>query len=197
MVKKECLHRPIINTVCNVDVEVFNLSLSLCLYLSSSVSLCLRIPAFAFVSTIINHPKPPPQTLWDTFACVNPLPPPDKRTAAHIHVRPRYCEARTLPPLIICRTQTPHNGLFHISVFEASFQPCSRQPCRHTAVRHTHAHCFISSKDFSSPDVVLFLRVFQFFEHTLLSGVRNVFCHAQFFPLAQILRTTIRASKTA
>lgn len=73
MVKKERLQRPIINTVCNVDMEVFNLSLSLCLYLSSSVSLCLRIPAFAFVSTIINHPKPPPQMLWDAFACVTPL----------------------------------------------------------------------------------------------------------------------------
>lgn len=54
-VKKKCLQRPIIHSVCNVDMGVFNLSLSLCFYLSSSVSLRLCFPVFVFVSTIINH----------------------------------------------------------------------------------------------------------------------------------------------
>lgn len=53
MVKKKYLQRPINNTVYNVDMGVFNLSFSLCLYLSSSVSLCLCFPVF--MSTIINH----------------------------------------------------------------------------------------------------------------------------------------------
>lgn len=46
VVKKKCLQRPIIYNVCNVDVDIFNSSFSLCLclpLLSHSASQCLRL----------------------------------------------------------------------------------------------------------------------------------------------------------
>lgn len=67
LVKKRRLQRLIINSVCNGDTGVFNLSFYRCFDLSSSVSLCLCFPVFVSVSTIINHLQPPRQMLWDTF----------------------------------------------------------------------------------------------------------------------------------
>lgn len=169
MVKKECLQRPIINTVCNVDMGVFNLSLSLCLYLSSSVSLWasqrLRLCQRSLI--IRSHRHKCSGTLSVAWTHAHPPTCARRSTAAHIHVHPRYREARTLPPRITCRTQTPHNGLFPHLFLKRRSKHVLHMHCSSRAIMlpyGSHTHCFISSRDFFSPDVVSFRCAFQFFE---------------------------------
>lgn len=122
---------------------VFNLSLSLCLYVSSSVSLCLRIPAFAFVSTVINHPKPPPQMLWDTFGCVNPPTPRHARGGTHTCAQMLLRGTHVATSDHMPHTDASQRTFSHLcfwSVVPTMFSTCTAAAvpsCCHTAHTHT------------------------------------------------------------
>lgn len=107
-------------------------SASICLHPSHSVCTSQRLRLCQRSLIIRSHRHKCSGTLSVTWT---PPPPPTsarRHTCMCTHVTARQVHCWS------------YGALFHIGVFEVSFQPCSRhalqQPCRHTAIRLTHTH---------------------------------------------------------